>query len=194
MPKRLRILIDLDEIVVDLKGTWLAQYNKDYDDNLTTADITTWEIDQLVKPECGDKILSYTHVDGFYYGLKPIDGAIEAVKYLATKHNVMILSAGSANPNSAAEKIRWVQEHLGFKRQRVMIGQLKEWVKGDVLIDDSPGQIKNYRKEWPNAHILTIEYPYNEVAKDCVNLRAASYKDQKAAWGHILTYIDNIAG
>jgi len=190
----LTVLVDLDAIVADSLKKWLALYNKDYDDNLTVAGVTEYDISKAVKPEACKTIYDYIRRHDFFDNLEPIEGAIKVLSRLRDDgHNVVILSAPASNPLSAAKKITWAQEHLKVKRQQVMLGHLKHLVKGDVFIDDSPDNIVSYRMAWPDAHVLTIEYPYNREVHELVNLMASDYENTKQAWQQIDEYISNLA-
>ncbi|MFZ5827353.1 MAG: 5' nucleotidase, NT5C type, partial [Bacillota bacterium] len=60
------LLFDLDGVCCNLMKKWLAVYNHDYSDNLTEADITSWNWDDFVKPECGKRIYHYLNRPGFF--------------------------------------------------------------------------------------------------------------------------------
>jgi 5'-nucleotidase len=54
------------------------------------------------------------HAPGFYRGLYPMPGALDAVRRLKTNFHVYFLSTGSAsNAACFTEKIEWIAEHFG---------------------------------------------------------------------------------
>ncbi len=77
---------------------------------------------------------------GFYRGLAPIPGALEAMIQLSNDPQIdlWILTAPSVfNPLSYTEKRLWVEDHLGFEMcHRLIIAPDKSLLRGDVLIDD----------------------------------------------------------
>ena len=75
---------------------------------------------------------------GFFRDLEPIEGAIEAFKYLEEHFNVWTLTRAShKNINCYSEKAEWVLKYLGFNSQEhLIICPDKSLVKGDYLIDD----------------------------------------------------------
>lgn len=75
---------------------------------------------------------------GFFLGLKPIIGGLEAIKILRTKYDVWILTRPSVlNPLCYTEKRVWVENHLGMEMvERLIISPNKALLKGDYLIDD----------------------------------------------------------
>lgn len=77
---------------------------------------------------------------GFFAGLEPISGAIEAVEALLASpcYDPYILTAPSVlNPLCYTEKRLWVEQHLGLDMTRKLIIALdKSLLRGDLLVDD----------------------------------------------------------
>ena len=76
---------------------------------------------------------------GFYTSLEPIEGAIEAYKWLEEHFDVYILTRPSyQNPLCYTEKRVWVEKYLGIKAaQRLIICWNKGLLRGEYLIDDT---------------------------------------------------------
>lgn len=197
--KPLRILCDLDAIVADLTKKWLERYNRDYADNVTKEDNKHSRMERNVK--IGEKIIDYLYEDGFFRDLEPLPGAIKSLRALWDDgHQIVIASAPSWPGTSAQDKISWVREHLPFiKKRSIFLGHEKYMLKGDIFIDDSPDNIKQYRdewdqyKQWHQPKIMTIAHPYNESIRDIVDVYAQSYKNTEIAWGTILKAIHKVA-
>lgn len=102
----------------------LADFNKSY----------------LAKIKSTPSILYPQSGYGFFRGLEPIDGAIDAMKSLSIKYNVFILTAPSEmNPLCYTEKRLWVEDHLGYNWvSKLIISPDKSLFIGDYLIDDNP--------------------------------------------------------
>jgi 5'-nucleotidase len=185
------ILCDLDGIVVDMLTPWLAAYNNEWDDDLEIDEIHDWDIHQFVKEAARDRIYQYFEAPEFFAHLHPLSGAIEALQRLCTNGFEIVIATAVDAPEGAKDKIGWVHRWLPFvDRQDIYTGHKKSRIEADVLIDDSPRNIKHYRARWPKAHILTIAYPYNEQSVEYLNLRAHSYKDTKTAWAEIVAYLE----
>lgn len=180
--KKFKILVDMDAIVVALTEKWLALYNKDHNDTVTIEDLKTWNIYNHVK--IGQRMNDYLYSDRFFLDVDPIPGAIEAVRHLMLDHHVYIVSAPSWPGNSASDKISWVKKHMPFFNKRdIFLGHHKHMIKGDILIDDSPDNIRAYRAEWgTQARIMTIAYPYNKPVESLTDVYAESYKQPEQAW------------
>ena len=78
---------------------------------------------------------------GFFSGLEPLDGAIDAVFAIndSSEYEFYILTAPSPrNPLCYTEKRVWVESHLGYDFvEKLIICSNKGLLKGDILIDDN---------------------------------------------------------
>jgi 5'(3')-deoxyribonucleotidase len=155
------LLFDLDGICCNLMKKWLAHYNRDYDDHLTEADITSWEWGDFVKPECGKRIYHYLNRAGFFADLEPIEGCVETLGRLAEICELVVVTA---SPKEAAgDKMRWVQRHLPMvPKGNVVVTYRKDLVRGDFMFDDAPKNLRNH----PATRIM-LDYPYNRDFHDC---------------------------
>lgn len=149
------VCFDLDGVVADLVSKWLAHYNRDWADNLTPADITAWEWDRFVKPECGKRIYHYLSRPGFFADLAPLPGAIDGLRQLHERAEIVVLSASPQN--ALRDKWRWVEKHVPFlKRRNIILTYRKDLVRADVHIDDAPKNLTRF------AGIRALfDYPYN---------------------------------
>lgn len=96
----------------------------------------------------------------FFRNLEPVEGAIEAVKRLAERFDVYILTRGPwDHPIAWGEKVEWVEQWLGepFKH-RVIICSHKWVVNGDYLVDDKlenqqlfEGEFIWFRHSWTDV-------------------------------------------
>ena len=79
---------------------------------------------------------------GVFSLMAPMPGAIEALNRLADSFEVYILSTAPwKNPAAWADKVKWVQHHLGDRfTKRLILCHHKDFLRGDFLIDDRPGK------------------------------------------------------
>lgn len=182
------VLIDLDSTIVDLLTPWLQIHNEDHGDDLTIDLCTSFALHRHTKTG-GKEIYSILERPGFFEGLQPYPGAIEAVKALhEAGHRVYIVTSCEV-PEGAKGKQIWFAKHLPFlSSKRLWIGSDKFLLAGDVLIDDGPHNAEEFRAAHPNAHILGIGFPYNADCK-AFSLRAGSWKDPAAAWNEMKNYV-----
>lgn len=187
-----RILIDMDEIIVDCLGGMLRHYNADNNTKHTKEDIKEWPFESNFQG--ADNCLKH---DGFFTQLNPLEGAIEGMRLLNDfaheyNHELLICSSPSKNPNSAAEKLRWISMYLPFFNERnYILTKHKHTIQADIFIDDSPYNLYMYGKHWPQAHLITIEYEYNKGLGDSV-FSIPSYMDTDTAWIILVRYVKSV--
>lgn len=158
MNRLITLLIDMDSVIVNLTGKWLARYNADYGDQLTSADLHTWDTEKIVKPECGIRIFDYLHEPGFYADLLPLPGALETLERLNRRFDLAIVT--SSPQQAFADKDRWVEQHLPFiGRERIIYAHQKHRICGDVLFDDAPHNLTAFRNTGRMA--VAMDYLYN---------------------------------
>lgn len=188
-----RILIDMDSIIVNLQGPWLAAYNAEYSDNLTVDKILTWDTHKYVKPECGKHIYDYLKRPGFFYNLEPLPGAIEGVERLKRDGHEIYLVTASPD-GGASEKIDWVGKWLPCldKVKQTVICHDKFIVDGDVLIDDSPRNLVEWKQSHLRSIAMGIKYPYNDHLSPYAFL-ADSWQDTEKAWRKLYFWVTSLA-
>lgn len=186
--KKLNIIVDLDDTTVDLKTEWLALYNEKYNDNMLIADATDFTLANVVKPECGIKVNEFLTYD-LFRNLKPLAGAIEALKYLNSKHTIHIVSAHHvAHPQSALAKLEWCNQHLPFLDQDyITLCRQKHLISADVIVDDKYQTIAACSAFMAAA---TIAWPWNTVGAHYYDLYAQDYRDTEKCWNEIVAWID----
>lgn len=137
------IALDVDDTILDLMGMWLNYYNLDYGDNLSPESITDWSIDLFVKPECGKKIYDYIKEPYVFRASKPIDGALDGIKWLREK-GFRVIYITASNPNGSKEK--WLKEN-GFWETENDFYQAydKSLIMANALLDDKFDNITNFK-------------------------------------------------
>jgi 5'(3')-deoxyribonucleotidase len=111
--------------------------------------------------------------------MKPLSGAVEAVKLLSQYFDVYILSTAPwKNLSAWSDKAEWVHKYFGNEKdsvfhKRLIISHHKNLNKGDFLIDDRTkngaeefeGELIQFGSEqFPNWEIVT-DYLINEKYK-----------------------------
>jgi len=156
----MRLLIDMDSVLVQLLPAWLERYNRDYDDTLRVEDIHVWEMHQSVKSSCGNKIYEYLKEPGLYRNLLPMPEGPETVRRLMDEgHQVFLVTAPPLNsPHAVWDKLEWVREHLPFFALDHMIFCHQKWLlQGDILFDDCPTHLELFEQT-----SIAMSYPYNK--------------------------------
>ena len=192
----LTILVDMDGIISALHKKWLDTYNAEHGTSFCVGDITTWDTHTALKCAPRD-IYSIIERPGFFLDIEPLPGAVKSLKYLVDAgHKVRVLSASSKY--AASDKMEWVEKYLPFLSFKdVILAYSKDWVCGDVLIDDGPHNLTAYQDAWSDSLVVGIKYPYNESLQGRMVegnptpiFLADGWNDPEAAWAAILDRIE----
>ena len=128
------IVFDVDSVLADLQTVWLGDYNKDWKDNLTSAQLLHWDMHKFVTPECGTDIYKYLTAE-IYDRVKPFEGARDCV--VAARTMARVIFATTAPVESYGRKYQWLKEHRFIDDPRDYVEcRDKGLVRGNVLIDD----------------------------------------------------------
>ena len=79
-------------------------------------------------------------IPGLFGKMKPMEGALDAVRKLNEKYDCYILSTAPwKNPSAWSDKVIWISKNLDdVFHKKVIITHCKNLCKGDILIDDRP--------------------------------------------------------
>lgn len=156
------IAVDVDGVVADLYPELFRLYNKDFNDNITYQEAMlgynsdTW----VLKPECTD-IEAYFEKPDLYDNIKPIQGALEGIKYLRDLGYRIVFNS-TCFVNRADDKLKWLVKHRflnDIKRhcKDWMVVSDKSLINAHIMIDDRPQNIYKFR-----GIGIIFDQPYNE--------------------------------
>jgi 5'(3')-deoxyribonucleotidase len=196
-PRKYRAIFDMDAIKADFFGKLLPTYNRDYNANLSIADLTHYSLRDNVP--VGHKTDEYFRTPGWYLDLKPLPGALEGTAELVamTKDadpkkqiELLICSSPGRAFGCVPDKATWLDTYFPelYYRERVFTSA-KYAVRGNAIIDDGPENIFHWKNENPDGAAITIAYPYNECVADMCALRAEGWQDTFKAWEQIVAFI-----
>jgi 5'-nucleotidase len=166
MKKKLEVLIDLDNTLVDMTSKFLREYNAITNEGLTVDDVYTYDFHDIVdEPELVQQIICR---QGFFSDLEPFTDAIHYLKKISKmkKVDTTILTQPSRKATQAiSEKRGWISENLPkFNLGNVIFSHKKHRVTGDVFFDDAPKHLIGW-KERQGGITCKIEWPYNKHIK-----------------------------
>lgn len=182
----MRILIDMDSVVVDLCSKWFSTYNEEAGDDLRMENVASWDTHLYIK---GDPKHLYGILcrPGFYDSLPPLDGAVDAVTELAKAGHEIRFCTATPSADAARSKMEWVDRefaHLNWRgHKHVILTHEKHWIDANILIDDSPHNLEAFTRSSGFGSALAIAYPYNESFD---GFRAHDWRDTRCAWSQIL--------
>ncbi len=166
-----RILIDMDQVLVDLLTHWLDVLYMKYKEPLRFHEVTEWDLSLNCKKATSTQVYDCLKIPGFFRHLKPVEGAVESVKKLISDgHDVVIVTACMYGHT---DKREWLAEHLPeISANNIIFARRKQIIQGDVFIDDSADNCINYMFENPKAMVICFSQLYN---KNFHGLRCASW-------------------
>lgn len=171
-------------LLIDMDGTafeWNVPFNRElvtrypHIDFPHTRNNVNWDMTTGLDDEGKAAIEAILELPGFYRGLIPIPGAVQAVQEMeADGHEVFFCTSPyDTNPTCSDDK-RWtVGEFFGPKyRKRVILTNDKTLVRGDFLYDDKPEMHGAMTPEWEQ---IVFSQPYNQKVEGL--LRIDSWAD-----------------
>ena len=183
---------DMDGVVVNLLQPVLDIYNAKYGRAVKLPDITRWDMAECV-PD-GTLIYEIFEQPGLFENLPIHPGADWALRaVLAMGHRPYLVTAGSNNAPS--EKSRWVQKHLPYMRDRLFQTNAKTpkgLIPFDVLVDDGPHNLLEYKARHPNGFAIAVDYAYTEPARPVCD-RIVDFSDPEVGWASIVSIIQSIS-
>lgn len=206
-----RIIVDMDGIMADfMEGLWDA-VEADLGVRGDTSKVTgwdrlqdglpdearaTWDMRAMDGSEAPKRIEDYFFTPAFFTKLRPMGGAVDALKHLQEDGHEIVICTANCTAHSAAEKVHWLKEHFPFLDQKnLFIGHRKHMMVGDVLIDDGLHNAVAFRQSHPGALVVTLAYPYNDESfrpagsEAAYHLRAQGWHKPEFGWGQIVQKI-----
>lgn len=154
--RRLRIAIDMDEVMADALAEHIRRYNAAFGATLTADQLRGRHLEESV-PEIHREAAEAMYDASFFADLEVMPDCQEVVRELAARHDVLIVTAAMDVPCSFDAKFRWLQRHFPFipASQIVFCGD-KGIVDADYLIDDRARHFERFK-----GHPLLYSAPHN---------------------------------
>ena len=148
----MRIICDMDGVLVDFINPLLEDYNRMYKENLKPEDIAEWSL-----PE--EMVEIFMNDPNFFMRLRLYKGAEEMLARLRdSDHEIILATSPSQNPNIAAQKVQWVKDNLHLPEycKNLALVERKDILQGDVIIDDNPAFFRGF-----DGVTLLVDQPWN---------------------------------
>lgn len=164
----MRILVDMDGVLVNFEQGFLDEWRKQHPEKVFVPieKKKSFYHEDDYPEEFKDLVKAISLGHNFYGNLKPIPGAIDALKKMkAMGHEVFICTSPSVTSKTCVQnKFDWIGEHMGAEwKHQIVLTKDKTVVNGDILIDDKP-RVDGVegRPSW--VHVL-YDQPYNRWLK-----------------------------
>jgi 5'(3')-deoxyribonucleotidase/uncharacterized protein with PQ loop repeat len=133
--RRLRIAIDMDEVMADALSEHVRRYNDAFGASVAIEKLRG-PLEACIPPahrEAAEAMLDAT----FFENLELMPGCQDVVRELAARHEVFIATAAMDVPCSFDAKYRWLQRHFPFiPTSHIVFCGDKAIIEADYLIDD----------------------------------------------------------
>jgi 5'-nucleotidase len=144
--RRLRVAIDMDEVIADSLGKHLRVYNQAFGAALARQDLDGRALEDAVPSIHTAGAAELLLEPGFFADLEEIEGSREVVRALSERYEVFIASAAMEVPTSFAAKYAWLRERFPFiPPSHIVFCGDKSVLEVDYLIDDTPRHFERFR-------------------------------------------------
>lgn len=178
------LILDLDDVTNNLVDIWLKLYNFDFDDNLTSENIKSWDIINYVKPEAKDKLFNILSEPNFFENLSIQPNAAEVIQWLENYYDIYIVTAYYVF--SCVDKVKWVEKHLPFfDTKKIVFCNNKVLIKAKAIIDDAPHNILDFKRTNPTGIPIVFDKPWNRELSDGI-IRCKDWLEIKEVFEEII--------
>jgi len=144
--RRLRVAVDMDEVIADSLTRHLSLYNRVTGENLTPELIREIGLKAAIPPKYRAVFEALPQEHGFFEDLVVIPNSQRALQVLSSQFDVFITSAAMEVPGSFDAKFRWLRKHFPFiPTSNIVFCGDKEIVDADYLIDDRSRHFTRFR-------------------------------------------------
>ena len=173
--RRIRIAIDMDEVMADALSEHLRRYNILYDTSLTPADLQGRHLEDYV-PDAHRAAAEAMIDASFFESLAVLPDCQAVVQELAERYEVFVVSAAMDVPCSFDAKYRWLRCHFPFiAPTHIVFCGNKSVIDADYLIDDRARHFAQFK-----GRSLLFSAPHN--AGETRYQRVSSWKEVRAVF------------
>lgn len=132
--------------MADAVAEHLLRYNRDFQENITVADLEGKWLWQVVPSDRHDALEAYLRSDDFFEKLAVMPESQRVMHRLQQNYEVFIATAAMEVPTSFHQKYRWLEKHFPFiPPSHIVYCGDKGILRADYLIDDNPRQLQRFQ-------------------------------------------------
>lgn len=159
--KRIRIAVDMDEVMADYSGACLRALNAHYGTTYTKEQLKGMTLLERFRTydDAPRTLHTILHDPHFYRTFDVIEGSVETLRTLSETYDIVIATAAMDVPPCFAAKYDWLEEHVPFiDPQSFIFCGNKNVVRAHYLIDDNATQLRRFE-----GTPLLFTAPHNET-------------------------------
>ena len=181
----MKIGIDIDEVIAEFLESFLEFYNLKYNGNFKKEDFKDYKFEEILGGT-PDKTAELIQEHGYDGEIRLVDGALEAVKELSKKHELIILTARHPMFKDKTEK--FLEMHFGnifsqilytgeaFQKYGTTKSDLCKELDINIIIEDN----KLFSRECAEKgiRVLLFDKPWNQIYEHHKNIiRVKDWKE-----------------
>lgn len=159
---RLRVAIDMDEVIADALAAQRLWYRDTHGYIWTDDELRGRKLENLADPEHAKSMEKLLHAGDFFADLEVMPGAQEALKKLSQNFDIFITTAAMEYPASCAPKFHWLKQNFPFVSPlNIVFCGHKSILAADYLIDDNVRHFRNFQGQgvlFSALHNQTVEW------------------------------------
>lgn len=170
--KKVRVLVDVDGVIVDSVKKMLSKVNSRFETKYTHDDIVIWSFfggpgkvnpDSFMPIEHQLYIHEIMEEPGFAGDMEFIEEAREALSFYKDYGcDIVLLTAPwSKSKTWQEDRTGHLQPHLGHIYSEIIYSWDKENTPGDILLDDNPAFIEKWAAKHLGSKGLIFDQPWN---------------------------------
>lgn len=152
------IITDMDDVLINLLDAWIRILNKRYNRNVKHEDIKQWDM-HVAFPGLSDKeLFGILNEEEFWDEVCPFYDAVFYLKKLKDEGHKIVVATASHYRTIMHKLDKAFFPYFTYLdwKDIIMIND-KSLLKGDIIIDDNPDNIKNF-----DGLKLLRDAPYNQ--------------------------------
>ena len=135
----------MDEVIADAVTEHLHRYNRDFNEQITHADLEGKWLWDVVQQDRHAALEAYLRSEDFFAVLGVMPDSQRVLAAMAERYEVYIATAAMEVPTSFTAKYEWLGRHFPFiAPSHIVFCGNKTILKADFLIDDNPRQLRRF--------------------------------------------------
>lgn len=158
-----RILLDCDGVLANFCDFCFDFIEQNTGKRFTYEDVTDWDIFKALDVKYLEKdFRNLIASGGQCITIKPFPDAIDAISKLKHDFEVIIVTSPLHVNSWAYERTEWLNKFFGIKKEDVIFATKKEYVAGDIFLDDHFENCLLWKENNHDGISLLWNAPYNK--------------------------------
>jgi len=165
--------IDIDGVLRDFNNSLYRVYMKHFPDHEVSPVAKEWNLTHRYPlGKDIDKFIYEDYTEDIFLNADAVESGINFVNSLPKTHDIVQIVTANAG-NSFLPTVKWLTKHNVYF-DSIHFTKHKEWIRGDVLVDDKISNLVNARRAGMIA--IAVTHPWNKAwdgprVADCSEIR-----------------------